>query len=44
MEDIEDLKINITRNRLFEMIGEGGVAELEALFGNDYSEIVIRRC
>ena len=44
MEDIEDLKITITRNRLCEMIGGVGVAELEALLGHDYSEIVIRRC
>ena len=44
MEDIEDLKITITRNRLCEMIGEDAIAELEALFGQDYSEIVIRRC
>lgn len=44
MIDIEDLKVTITRNRLCEVIGEGGVVELEALFGKDYSEIVIRRC
>jgi FAD synthase len=44
MEDIEDLKVTITRKRLCEMLEEGGVAELEALFGQDYSEIVIRRC
>jgi hypothetical protein len=33
MEDIEDLKVIITRKCLVEVIGEGGVAELEALFG-----------
>ena len=44
MEDIEDLKITMTRNRLCEMVGEAGVAELEKHFGQDYSEILMRRC
>ena len=34
-EDIDDLKVTLTRNRLCGMIGEAVVAELEALFGQD---------
>ena len=43
-EEIDDLKINLTRAQLVENIGNEAVLELEKTFGQRYDEILVRRC
>ena len=43
-EDLSDLKINLSKESLIELIGQKAFSELESLFEQRYDEIVIRRC
>ena len=43
-KDIEDYKLTLSPSKLKDLIGEDSFNELEALFGQPYDEILIRRC
>ena len=43
-KDIEDHKLTLSPSQLKDLIGEDSFNELEALFGQPYDEILIRRC
>jgi hypothetical protein len=42
--EVDDLKINLSRADLVGHIGSEAVLELERTFGQRYDEILIRRC
>ena len=42
--EVDDLKINLSRADLVHHIGTEAVNELEKTFGQRYDEIIIRRC
>ena len=42
--EVDDLKINLSRADLVGYIGSEAVLELERTFGQRYDEILIRRC
>ena len=42
--EVDDLKIDLTRDQLVSYIGSGAVEELEATFDQRYDVILIRRC
>lgn len=43
-EDLDDLKINLTKEELVQLIGEELCAKLESIFVEKPTEIIIRRC
>ncbi len=43
-KEVDDLKIELFKAQLVNMIGESAVNELEAAFADRYDEILIRRC
>ena len=42
--DLEDYKFTLSLSQLVDLIGKESLNELEALFGQPYDEILIRRC
>ena len=42
--DVDDLKIDLTRDQLVGMVGDSVCQRIEKMFDSDYTDIIIRRC